>query len=214
MDYCRLGYQWNRPDDLLAFPVDCPCNEDIIAGNVCISPHGERLLRKVLGIPTLTPEQVAVAEAEAVLERARLEGLLLRVEHYSPGNFNQPTNATKHSYLLYMPHDVPHLFEGATRLAAAQAAADRCHELRAEAAKPKLPDPEEMDGDSVQAALLTLGWEPVVDNSSGWASLSWINVERDVKVSFGQGDVLETPAKFARRALREARALDAQGGPS
>jgi hypothetical protein len=154
-------------------------------------------------VPALTPEEVAVAEAERELEQARADGVIANYIIAAP-SVSDPL----WQYAL-APSDDKSVCEGATRLAAAQAAAARVRELRAaqeaEEKRKRLPEPEEMDFEGVRRELIeTHGL------ALQWGAMAYrpaISGEKLTKCCGVMKDD-ETLLEFARRALREARELD------
>ena len=96
-------------------------------------------LAALVGIPGLTPEQLAVAQAEAVLEEAQVDDACGFVQPWLSGHEWQYLILRHDGQARYWTERFP------TRLAAAQAAVARLRELPAEAEKKKLPEPEAMD---------------------------------------------------------------------
>jgi len=119
-------------------------------------------LRALLGIPGLTPEEVEVARLEAELEQACADGVL---QQFSPHYHADWVVICIHYDKQKFPNASPHGCEwvqvngrhGGPKLAAFQATAARVRELRAEAERAKLPEPEAMDWGEVVKELTDRG---------------------------------------------------------
>ena len=150
------------------------------------------------GYQRLLGEQVAVAQAEAVLEEA--------LAHHHVHNLHRYYDPTGWHYSFTTAHSNISTPCRATHLAAAQAAVARVNELCVEPEKEKLPEPEGMDLGDVTNELLEMGAyssdETHVDNDGPYAVLAW-RTHRGLAVIQGRH---ETPDAFHRRALREAQA--------
>ena len=118
-----------------------------------ISPELVQAILEHCAAPGLTPEQLAVAQAEAVLEEAVADGIIQK---------NWQCESPSHEvgdWRYWLRINATHIpFYGKTRLAAAQAAVARVDELRAEAEKKKLPEPEEMDETAKVVEIIRLGF--------------------------------------------------------
>ena len=152
-------------------------------------------LRALLSIPGLTPEEVQVALAERELEQARVEGVISSWTHWR--------GHEGHQYTLSWPVRGWHShLPQRSQLAAAQAAVARVRELRAEAKKKKVPEPETMTIEAMRDELWALGWCMGCDCLRCFI---WQEGDGTTKVTQGSD---ETPIEVYTRALRRARALD------
>lgn len=152
-------------------------------------------LRKDLAITAdITAEEDECALLERELEQAREDGVLSRwvciPPHY---RYNSWCYSTANANSIWFKHD------GGTRILAARAAVAHVRELRAEAERTKLPDVQTMRVDECIREMNGLGWIERAGYRPQWVSPNH---------TLAMGDD-ETLIAFSRRALTEARRIDA-----
>ena len=166
--------------------------------NLWISDEAGPLLLERLaaryGYQGLSGEQVGVAQAEAVLEEARVDGVCGFVQPWLSTHTWQYLILRRDGQAPYWTKHFP------TRLAAAQAAVARVNELCVEAEKEKLPEPEAMHFTERRAEMNRRGWALAINGRA----LEWLRQGKQMCLVLQDDETLD---HFHCRALRLAREL-------
>lgn len=191
--------EWGCSRGVICAVTSKPLSDDIVNGNVAISPIAASKLRELLAIPDITAEEAECVRLERELEQARADGVIDTSQINPPSRYRETwkvgvdKKGTGHLY-----------FDAPTKLEALRAAVARVRELRAEAERAKLPEPGEMALADVCAELRAFDYRDEIHHRRQGPVTAWC---RSFRPAIIQGDN-ETPGAFHRRALTEARKLD------
>lgn len=194
---------------MVMFDSGCFEGDMRVGKYLAASQHAQKRLRELLSVPAPTPglteEQAEVARIEVALEKA-LDGFADYFICVWPHKME-----SRWSYVIHgLPKgELPDCW-GATRLEAARRALARVNALRAEAARKRLPAPEEMTQYEREDELHQRGWEHV------WAGSDdahhrrpmWYEARGDVNQRYTWPQEGEPWEVSTCRALRKARRRD------